>query len=39
MTVVSTLHAVASRPTANATRTSRKRLVLERCVAEVEGVI
>src|SRR4051794_3500155 len=35
VTVVSTLHAAASSMTANATRTSRIRLVLERCVAPV----
>src|SRR4051794_10254568 len=39
VTVVSTLHAAARSMTANATRTSRVRLVLERCVAVVEGVI
>ena len=39
VTVVSTLHAAASSMTANATRTSRIRLVLERCVAVEIGVI
>jgi hypothetical protein len=39
VTVVLTSHAAARSRIANATRTSRIRLVLERCGAEVDAVI